>query len=67
VRQPTGPIKLNETFPFFADIDDEYGLDDYDRDLDIILPAALGVTDFDEVVDIVDGALNSIVELKLLR
>jgi hypothetical protein len=67
VRQPTGPINLNETFSFFMDIADEYGLDDYDRDLDIMLPAALNVTDFDKVVDIVDGALNLTVELTLLR
>jgi hypothetical protein len=58
VRQPTGPINLNETLSFFVNIDDEYGLDEYDRDLDIILPAALNVTDFDKVVDIVDGALT---------
>jgi hypothetical protein len=47
---------LKESVSIFEDIYNAYGLDDYEADLDMILPAALNVNDFDAVAQIVDGA-----------
>jgi xanthine dehydrogenase iron-sulfur cluster and FAD-binding subunit A len=66
VRDPTGPLDLMDAFywrPFLLDaLNTSDRVSEAEQDPIIFMPAALNVSDLDEVAEIVDGTLARIEE-----
>jgi hypothetical protein len=69
VRKPTGPLDLTDAFYWRPFVFEYYDPGDYvdspEEDPLIFMPAALNVSDIEEVAEIIDGVLASIEEALL--